>query len=147
MLSSAYRHVLVNTITGKWYTSKRHGGWTHLKSSLFIVFEILKLQVNSAQVCVWLTLKHFLMIALICLINDLITVSGNVGCTLLIIVGHQAGQILLVNQGAVTWRRLQQGRRRTCNYQIHTHALWHDSHLQCKANLASSSTCEENFNG
>lgn len=47
------------------------------------------------------------MIALICLINDLITVSGNVGCTLLIIVGHQAGQILLVNQKKVTARKAE----------------------------------------
>ncbi len=41
------------------------------------------------------------MNALICLINDLIWVSGFVDCTMLIMVGHQAAQILPVNQGAL----------------------------------------------
>lgn len=48
------------------------------------------------QVC--MTLKHFIMNALICLINDLIRISGFVVCTMLIMVGHQAAEMLLVNQ-------------------------------------------------
>lgn len=57
---------------------------------------------NSAHVsCVCVTPKHFIMNALICLINDLIRVSGYVDCTVLIMAGHQAAQILLVNQDAL----------------------------------------------
>lgn len=57
---------------------------------------------NSAHVfSLCMTLKHFIMNALICLINYLIRISGYVGCTMLIMVGHQAARILLVNQGAL----------------------------------------------
>lgn len=47
----------------------------------------------------WSTSEHFPMNALICLINDLIRASDYVGCAVLVIARHQAGQTLVVNQG------------------------------------------------
>lgn len=46
------------------------------------------------------------MNALICLINDLISLSGKVDCTMLIMVGHQAAQMPLANQGALVLKKV-----------------------------------------
>lgn len=85
-----------------------------LDLSLCLQLQITWNLLKCIQVC--MKLKHFIMNEWICLINDLIRISGFVVRTMLIMVGHQAAEMLPVNQRV--WRRLPQGgQRKSTNVQ------------------------------
>lgn len=105
---------------------------------------------NSARVlCVdkrYMTLKHLIMNALICLINDLISLSGNVDCTMLIMVGHQAAQTPLANQGALVLRKVtvKESQRKIIN-KIPADLLRRDLHVRYESSLTSGKDVEINY--
>lgn len=83
---------------------------------------------NSVRVlCADKYVWHFIMNALICLTNDLIRIGGYVDCTVLIMVGYQAAQILVVNQGVLLFEdQYSEEVLRKFNQQILTEMLQHD---------------------